>query len=624
MPSSGHQKLLRDIELLVENNLQNVQFGVEELAECVGMSRSHLHRKLKEATGQSVTQFIREYRLQKARDLLQNQDLTASEVAYQVGFGSPTYFSKSFHDFYGFTPGEARQKADEISLPPTPIIQEEDHKKSIPFRWKGIIGGSLLIATSVLVFVLSSSEADEISAQADKSIAILPFRNLSTETDNQYFVDGVMDAILTKLSKIGKLKVTSRTSVEKYRHVTSKTIPEIADELHVTYILEGSAQKYREEIRINAQLINALNDQYVWSQDYTRQFEDVLSLQSEIAEKVAAELKAVLTNDEMADIRKLPTHVPEAYNYFLLAKFQFNKWTDEGFQSSIPFFEKAIALDSTYVDAYVGLADVWNTGGLLWGIYPEDEAWATGKALLEKALEIDPNHALGLSTLGTAYFYYGWNFEQASACFERAQEIRGYYSDLCVDFFIKTHQLEKALRIVNNLMALDPSNSIFYYIKAEVLYFMGNAKEALQVLDEGIDLFDDLYFVRESAKLYFLYGEIEKSKQALKKHKYLFQERPPVIIWLEAVHAFQEGRNPLPFIDQLKDQYAQNTSGSPAWFIALTYAAIGDTQTMLHWLEKSYDRHEVEMTWLKMEPALAPYKNEPKYLALLEQMKFPE
>jgi predicted Zn-dependent protease len=153
---------------------------------------------------------------------------------------------------------------------------------------------------------------------------------------------------------------------------------------------------------------------------------------------------------------------------------------------------------------------------------------------------------------------------------------------------------------------------------------MGDTTAAIKTLDEVNSLFDNIFFVRETAKLYYVFGEMDKSKTALEKHKTLFPERPPIINWLDAVHAYHEGNNPQPYINQLKNQYKNQASGSPAWFLAMTYAVMDEVQPTFDWLEKSYARHEVEMTWLKMEPLLDPYKKNPRYLDLLGRMNFPE
>lgn len=600
----------------VAANLMNEQYCVEDLAENIGMSRSQLHRKLQETTGQSVSQFIREYRLQKAMDILINKDLTASEVAYQVGFGSATYFSKSFNDFYGYPPGEAKKRV----LDTTTGIVVSSARTSM-FNNKVLLSSVLILIVVVgyLFYQLFNNNISQFVEpnEGDKSIAILPFKNQSSNADNQYFADGVMTAISNKLSVVGQLKVTSSTSVEQYR-TTTKTLPEIAMELGVSYILQGSAQKYGEQIRISIQLISAKTDEQIWYNDYTRTFSDVLLLQTEIAENVAGELEAMLTSDEQRELRKSPTEFPGAYNFYMLANFQYNKSTEEGLNKAIPLYEKAIDIDSNFGDAYAGLASVWVLGGSVWGIFSEETAFSKSKPLLFKALELDPTNDFAHSFLAFVYFYFEWDFESARKHFKDGKYLQGS------DFLIKIGDVQTALKISELALTLEPDVGVNYMFVAEMHYFLYNYNQTETILDDACDLFDDFWTLRESAKLYYYLGEFDKSKHSLKKLKENYPDRPPIIFWLDAVHAYHDGLENQASINQLNNMYDNNLSGSPAWFLAMYYAELEDEKATFEWLEKSYERHEVEMTWLKMEPLLDPYKENSRYLDLMGRIGFPE
>jgi len=168
-----------------------------------------------------------------------------------------------------------------------------------------------------------------------------------------------------------------------------------------------------------------------------------------------------------------------------------------------------------------------------------------------------------------------------------------------------------------------PSTSSNYSFKAVTEYFLGNQSKAIQTQDKAYQLFDDFWFLREADKLYYNLGELEKSKSSLEKLKSNFPDRPPIVVWLDAVHAYHEGGYNQVYQNQLGKMYDEISSGSPAWFLALYYSVLGDDQSTFEWLEKSYERHEVEMTWLKMEPLLDPYKKDPRY-DLLVRMNFPQ
>ena len=313
--SSSQEALIEKLRQEVEENLQNEQFGVEDLADKVGMSRSNLHRKLQDATGQSISQFIREYRLIRAKEILLTEEFTSSEVAYQVGFSSATYFTKSFTDFYGYPPGEAKKRSNDPSEEANDQIVYPNKKRPKVY---GFIGLIILIAIGVFYYT-SQNETDSsttINGESLKSIAVLPFENLSDDQSNKYFADGVMESILNHLTKFEDIRVISRTSMETFRG-TNLTIPQIADQLNVTHVLEGSVQKSDNTVRITAQLIEAENDAHLWSENYDRELKDIFTLQSQLAEKIAFELKAKLNPAQKRAIQVVPTTNQMAYDHYL-------------------------------------------------------------------------------------------------------------------------------------------------------------------------------------------------------------------------------------------------------------------------------------------------------------------
>ncbi|WP_258105699.1 helix-turn-helix domain-containing protein [Marinoscillum sp. MHG1-6] len=352
---STPDQLISQLNEQVEANLQNEQFGVDELAQSVDMSRSTLHRKLHELTGQSISQFIREYRLERSLDLLQNENLTASEVAHRVGFGSATYFSKSFHEFFGFTPGEAKDGK----------IPERKHSTSANKRKTPLLGIGVLIIVVITAgyFAFSDSTSKPVQ-ELEKSIAILPFRNDSHDSSNVYIVNGLMESILNNLALIEDLRVISRTSVEKYRNqMNSKIITEIGKELNVSYIVEGSGQKYGNEMLLTVQLIEVPTERHLWSKQYKRQANNIIDLQIEVAKSIAREIEAIVTEDEQELLEKLPTTNEQAYDYYLKGNeivFAYERWTAQydtiELKKAREYFRKAIEVDNTYALAYAKLS----------------------------------------------------------------------------------------------------------------------------------------------------------------------------------------------------------------------------------------------------------------------------
>jgi TolB-like protein/AraC-like DNA-binding protein/Tfp pilus assembly protein PilF len=344
-----HREFIQKLTNLVEANLANEKFGPDDLAREAGMSHTNLNRKLKTITNQNASHFIREIRLKKARDLLLNNELTVAEISYRVGFGSPTYFSRCFHEYFGVAPGEMRNHehvnaTEEQSVEPIP---KKHHRSKI------LIG--LIVLIPIVFFVYPKTQNSK-----EKSIAVLPFINDSHDSTNVSFINGVTETITDKLTQIKDLKVTSRTSTERYRNNKTKSTPQIARELGVKYILEGSGQKIGDTVLVSVQLIEARNDKYILSQQFKVKYENVLNLYNEIAFDVASEIKALITPEEKRLIQKTPTANPYAFYLYQRGRDQFDNYLDSTSEYNAErLFKKALALDSTFALAYSGLAGVY-------------------------------------------------------------------------------------------------------------------------------------------------------------------------------------------------------------------------------------------------------------------------
>ena len=308
---------LNKITEIIMENISNEKFGVSELAREIGMSRSNLLRKVKKLSKLSVSQFIRQVRLKGAMEMLRQTSLTVSEVSYQVGFGSTSYFIKCFHDYYGYPPGEVGNKeliqSDSIQIGPS-------RKK----RMTVIVGASIITVLLAIILLILIKPFSPKQSDLEKSIAVLPFINDSSDPTNVYIINGLMESILNNLQKIEELRVISRTSVEKYRNA-SKTIPEIAKELNVNYFVEGSGQKIGDQILLNIQLIEAPTDKHLWTEQYSREAEDIFKLQMEVAKNIADRIEVIITPEEEERINKIPTEDLVAYDYFLKCLYLFYK-----------------------------------------------------------------------------------------------------------------------------------------------------------------------------------------------------------------------------------------------------------------------------------------------------------
>jgi TolB-like protein/AraC-like DNA-binding protein/Tfp pilus assembly protein PilF len=399
-----HREFIQKLTNLVEANLANESFGPEELAKEAGMSHSNLNRKLKAITIQNSSQFIREIRLKKARELLINEDLTVAEISYRVGFGSPTYFNNCFREYFGVAPGEMRNHKQESEPEEQP--GETLSKKSN--RTKLLIGlvASLALLIPLSFFLVNKYFFFETANIKDKSIAVLPFKYLSNDTINQYLADGMMDAILLNLSKIKDLRVISRTSVEQYRK-SDKTAASIGREQDVAYLLEGSFQKVDNQIRLIVQLIRTKDEHHVWSDNYDRSWEDIFAVQSEVAEAVAGELQAVITMSEKQIIDKIPTTNLIAYDHYQRGNFLLNNLRDSiTILQTRHYFKKALEIDSTFALAYVGLSRIYWIQ-YFWKTYLSVNFLDSVLLLSNKALKFDNRCSEAYVLKGSVFYHIG-------------------------------------------------------------------------------------------------------------------------------------------------------------------------------------------------------------------------
>ena len=260
--SWSDQKFINRITTIIDANLSNEKFGVSELANELKISRSNLHRKVKKIKNITAAQFIKQVRLKAAIELLRQSSFTVSEVAYKTGFSSPSYFVKCFHEYFGFPPGEANNRIIDLD---TKVPVEKTNYKI--FKVKSFA----VFFFMILVFVLYISVKNYFFQKDEMvpTLAVLPFVDLSLEEGNGYIINGLSDEILDKLHNINNLRVKSRTDTDKYRD-SNKSIFEIADELNVNYILEGSGQKIGETIKLRIQLIDTKTGDHIWSKTFRK------------------------------------------------------------------------------------------------------------------------------------------------------------------------------------------------------------------------------------------------------------------------------------------------------------------------------------------------------------------
>lgn len=550
------------LEQIIKDNLSNEKFGVGELSEEIGMSRSTLLRKLKSEQGLSAGQLIRQVRLQEAKKLLQDTEQNISEIAYAVGFSGASYFIKCFRDAYGVSPGDFQKKPEAIpatAAQKSPAITAH-HQHTTPAK-KHTLRNILLLLIMILVaswFIFLKQ-----ASPTDKSIAVLPFENNSPDQSNLYIVNGVADAVLDHLQKIHDLKVISRTSVEKYRK-NERTIKEISEELDTRYLVEGSGQKIGNRILLNIRLVDGHNDRQIWSEAYERDLEDIFALQRDIASSIVTQVKARITPEEKKQLEKLLTSNLEAYDDFMQGQEHLLAGTQEGLENCFPYFEDAIEKDPQFARAYSSLAiayyylDIFKSEkthhekvhihaekaylldptlsqALLAKAfsYINQRDYSTAVTYLEKALEIHPNSAFILNYLSNFYNTYIPNTAKYLEYSLKGMELDRAANDSSEISFSYLHLgnalmqngfLKEALHHINKSLEYNNNNIYSHYVKAYIKFALSQDLQSvhtdlLNVLQMDTSRLD---VIQEVAKSYF---NLQDYPNAWKYYNRLLQSR---------------------------------------------------------------------------------------------------
>ena len=392
-----HQEFIQKLTEIAEANLANEKFGIEELAKEMGMSRISLYRKFKVITNQTGSQFIRELRLKKARDLLLNEDFTVAEISYKVGFASPTYFNKCFHEYYGYPPGEVL-KGNYTAGSSQDLIHDDQATTVKPSNKKRrVIVASILVFVVLISAVLIVMVKPFYSQQKklEKSLVILPFLHYGPDTTNSFMSEGLREELINKLNVIKEIRVITRTTSDTYRN-SNKTIKEIAKELRVNYILEGSTQTADGKTRIMLLLTDAFTEKMLWAKPFERIIteENIFETQQEIAELVANELKADISPEEKKKIATTGTENTTAYRYYVQGlsywRIYNRDYNMEDLYKAKTLFIKALEQDSTYSLAMQELC--WTLIFETWrsSLIVKKEKWDSAIMLADKAIKFDP------------------------------------------------------------------------------------------------------------------------------------------------------------------------------------------------------------------------------------------
>jgi len=482
---------------------------------------------------------------------------------------------------------------------------------------------SLVALIAVLAIVIWNGELfrqppSNAAVVSERSIAVLPFLNLSDDKANAYFADGIQDEILSRLSKIAELKVISRTSTEKYKS-SLLNLREIGQQLRVANILEGQIQKAGDEVRITVQLINASTDSHLWSETYDRKMTEMFGVESEVAQRIASSLQARLTGSERRAIAARPTENTQAHQLYLKGRFFWNKRTGADLQTAADYFQQAISADPSYSNAYAGLAQAtllmpFYDAGASQDMFPKAKAAAT------RAIELDESSPEGHAALAML-LCYDFKVRESEAEFKRAIELDPNYATAHHWYgntlLTTLGRFDEAIKEGKRAIELDPFSLIINADLGTTLMEARRYNDALAQLRATLALDGNFVYAHDIlGSVLLLKGDVNAAIAEYEKVRTLADDDCNVLALLGLAYA-KTGRKTeaMQLLEELNECGHKHNVRN--YVYALMYIALDQKQTAMDYLEKSPDN------WLRVDPLLDPLRDETRFQKLVAR-SFPE
>jgi len=478
------------------------------------------------------------------------------------------------------------------------------------------------IPTTKKVLPKKKPEEEKMAEMKRKrSLAVLPFADLSPQKDQEYFCDGMTDAIIGKLSQLEKLKVISRTSVMRYKK-EDKDIKEIGEELDVATILEGTIQKEKDRIRIRAQLINVEDGFHLWAEIYDRKLESVFDMQDEISQAIVSKMKIKLVGEEKALLVKRYTENVEVYSLYMKGRHFWNKRSEAGLKKSIEYFEQAIEADPNYALAYAGLADAYN---MLVGysLLPPKEAFSKAKSVATKALEIDDTLAEAHASLALIKQVYDYDWSGSEREFKRAIELNPNYSVAHQWHGILLRDMgrfDEGLEEIRMAKELDPLSLPINTDLGEIFYHARQFDQAIEQCKKTLEIEANFHWAHYVlGKTYLQKSMFKEAIAELRKAISLLAGSAEYLAGLALAYALAGKKD--KSLEIIEEIHKRSKQAYVSWFeIALAYAGLKKNNKAFECLEKAYEDRSFEMKSIKIEPVLDSLRSDSRFTALLKKM----
>lgn len=492
----------------------------------------------------------------------------------------------------------------------------------------GSAGVVLAIAALAAALIWYGNHRWRASAGSNviESLAVLPLENLSRDQTQEYFSDGMTDALITQLSKAGALRVTSRTSTMRFKG-TNKSLPEIAKELNVDGVIEGSVMRSDNRVRIAAELILARTDQHLWAESYERDLGDVLKLQSEVAQDIAQQVRIQLTPEQQARLRSAPVVNPEAYEAYLKGRFYGANATGTALKQAQGYYEDAVRKDPTFALAYIGLADNYlDLGAYRW--LPPQEAYRQGSEAIHKALQLDKTIGEAYCSLGYLDWQYGWDWQTAEKELRYGVELSPNYMaghEALVWYLAWSGRGGEALDEVGEIRRLDPAYPFTSLQETSVYYHQRDYKSLVEVGKKSVADYPNGW-----QSHYFLavgYEGSGRPKQAVPEYQRAVElSESDTDATAGLAHAYSASGKRIQAENILGEMLERSkTEYVSPYMIGAICAGLGNKDKAFEFLEKSYQEKSPDLAYfLKADLRMDSLRSDPRFQNLMHRMNFPK
>jgi TolB-like protein/tetratricopeptide (TPR) repeat protein len=485
-----------------------------------------------------------------------------------------------------------------------------------------VVAGAISLSLFFFGRYTTTSKQSGLTEVPAKSVAVLPFANLSRDPDNAYFAAGIQDEIITRLARISQLKVISCTSTQRFKSAPDD-LPAIAKQLGVANILEGSVQRTTDQLRVNVQLVEAATDAHLWADTFDRKLTDIFKIESDIATTIADTLQAKLTGSEKRALAAQPTENSEAHEFYLKGRYFWNKRTANDLKTAITYFQRAIDKDPNYALAYAGLADSY---ALLpdFGAGSPQESFPPARIAAKKALALDDTLAEAHTSLAQVLYSYDLDFDGSIRGFRRAIELNPNYATahhwLGIGPLSRSGRFDEAIVEGKRAVELDPLSLINNADLANDYFLARRYDEAIEQVRKTLEMDPGFY------SAYIALGQALEMKGARDAAIEEYQKAralndDPSILALLG-HAYASSGNKteaVKILEQLQELSKQRYVS--AYSLAIVYLGLGDKEEALRWLEKSYqDRAGGDIGGIKIDPVLDPLRGDPRFEALVQKV----